>query len=705
MKVVAPNLDPATRTSVQLQQQVEIINTTNSLDRHTYRRQQEEQPVRAEVPVPSSLAHTSHAMPQRETVIDEVPLRQPTRGEESPNLERINQSGWDSSQDEANHTPGTPNRVQKFSYLHPTPIVASTPPLTHKYSTGKHTAAASLSSNQSSSTSLSSMNEPNHLSASESSASKTATLPPQRGYPAGFGSSPTSSDNDEESEFTKALKKGKDKLVNSPAIRKRSSTLPSNARKHIQRGHPASRESHTPDTRKKSAESPEKNTAPIFREPLAAALIRKIDSVRFDSDRAKSSDEEDSFSQTPPTKLKSHSQPPVVQKEKVAPPAPKPKPQMQRANTVDPRLLDTNTGRQQTWNSSSSTDIIRSTQPTKNDDDESTSDGDGSGGRMDWKSVLRPVKRTDSGRASPGPPEVHRSRSNSNNSLPQQSPRRGSLKKHIDHVVNDFTQFDVDSNQLPPPLPVNAINNRLSMDFLHLPPPDDFMSLVGAETGETSTDHLVGPPPLPPPSHYNMGGHSPSPPPPPPPDSSPPREPLDHSQLAGVRFPPLTKKSAALPPPITEEEGHFKVPSPIPSPKNPSSFDTGTESETTILPPHEFTHRNEEQGFEIPMPPGFEIPTPPTQEEAVKRKGSPDLDQAIRELQLLSEDLTAAPAQSPVEQDQVEQKVDESVRQTDTVTHPHGTSKPTTTADSPVFTPPPRSRSSTSSSNVSSLTR
>ena len=712
MKVITPNLDQAiTRTSIQLQQQVEIVNTDDFQDRQGYG---SEQPIPIEAPIipssapmshvmppssapmshvippsapmshviPPSSAPMNHVMPQRETMIDDVPTRQSTRGEESPNLERMNQSGWDSSQDEANHTPTTPNHVHKFSYLHPTP--GGVPYLTQQYSPKKH--KTSVGSNGGSSTSLSSTNEPtqtileNTYGTGATSAHKSTTLlPSHQGYPPPSltNSSTASSDNEEESEFTKALKKGKEKLVNSPATRKRSSTMPSNARRGIQHSHLAT---NSPVNSSKNAES----TAPALREPLAAAIMRKIDSIRIDSsDQYKSSDEEDSFSKTPPTKLKSYIQP--VKKEKAVPPAPKPKPQMQRAITVDPSLLlDDN--RQSGTITNNNTDRLVQKEQEQNSDEEST-------GPVNWKSVLRPVKRTESGRASPSPSD------NRNNTSQIQSPRRGSLKKPIEQVVNDLTQFGIDTGDyLPPPLPVNAY--RLSVEFHDIPPPEDFLSLAGAETRETNTDHIIGPPSL------NRIDDYPSPPPPPPPNSSPPREPLDHSQLIGVRFPPLSKRAATLPASTNED----KVPCPIPSPMHPSSFDADMESEP-ILPPQEFTHRSEDQGFEIPTPPGFEISTPLPEEIVVGKKS--DLDQAIRELQLLSEDLTIAPAKtskgtpSAHSGQQLDSSPKQQQQQPSTLPSSSTVYEPPMTVDNnAVFIPPPtRSRSSTSSSNVSSLTR
>ena len=96
MKVITSLLDPTMRTSVKLQQQVEISSTLDQ--RHTPR--MDELPGKTDT-LPSAFT-MGHA---RETVIHDVPRQQLGKGEESPSVDRINQSGWDSTQDEAVPTP------------------------------------------------------------------------------------------------------------------------------------------------------------------------------------------------------------------------------------------------------------------------------------------------------------------------------------------------------------------------------------------------------------------------------------------------------------------------------------------------------------------------------------------------------------------------------------------------------------------------
>ena len=703
MKVITPILDTTLRTSVQLKEQVEIMSSSNSLGRQ----RSNERPVKRDNSFKTQFSAGgtpqmgTATMPQRETVIDDVPLsRQSTKGGDSPNLERINQSGWDSSQDEASNVPTTPSRVQKFSYLHP----ANGPPYSQQYSPTRKQKVPPMAYHQGSSTSLSSTSDSSQTVQERENillASKSATLPPAA---LGFqippmGSSEEEEEEEEESAFAKALKVGKEKLVNSPAIRKRSSTMPSSMKN---RSRPAIKRSPAESPffgNKRSPPSAEKASSafnqpqastPTFKQPLAAALMRKIDSVRIDNEQVtKSSDEDDPFSKTPPTRSKI--QQPGAMEKSPPPPAPKPKSQMRRAYTVDPRYQGTGleNGSSHPPPFGSSVDV-----PAEGAREEQHSDEETSSGRMNWKSGLRPVKRTELGKGSPAPPDIPRGRNNSSgsNSL-NQSPRRAPLPPS-EPVANNLTPFAVDPDHLPPPLPANAIDNRLSINFLNLPPPAEFMLVPGAEIGETSTDPTSG---------YHQGSRpssgrtlrTPSPPPPPPPDSSPPREPVDTSPLVGVKFPPLTKQTALTA--YTQDDTPFKVPSPIPSPMNAGSFETETEP---ILPPNEFIPTSELQGFRIPTPPGFEIPTPPNDDFASTSNGS-DLNEAIRQLQLLSEGLGADTSpQSKPRQDELSGKKPEAVH------GPPVVPEPATVPEVPVHLPPSsRSRSSTSSSNVSSLNR
>ena len=617
-------------------------------------------------------------------MIDDVSM-QNVRGQESPNIDRINQSGWDSSQDESVHTPGTPSHLQKFSYIHhgiSLPVIPQPSPKQHQNTPSPHHPRAE---------------QPPSIPPKKGRAAidrvpalhKASTLPPQKDYPV-YEDSAESSESEEESEFTKALKMGKANLANSPATRKRSSTMPLRPRNMTRYGHPSNGgQESSPST---GARFPQKVSSSV-KQPLAAAIMRKIDSIQMD-DPERSTDSEDSFGKTPPMRPRSNSQ--SSRKEKVAPPAPKPKPQVRRANTVvDPSSAaaedEVSCGNHKARFEELSAQYGGSVQGN-NSFARAESNGDRNSGQVDWKMALRPVKKTESGRAS----TRNRNRSGSNPSNP--SPRMARPGSG-DAVLNNHTRYDIEPDHLPPPLPA-AVNNHLSIDFLNLPPPADFVSVPGAETGETSIDDIIHHGIFPPPSHESSCRDSPSPPPPPPPDSSPPREPLSHANFTGVRFPPRTEPTGRS----TQEEGGIKVPSPMPSPMYPSSFDADEEA-AVISPPQQFLHDKGKHVNTSSTPPGFEIPTPPSKGVAANRDGSktqPDLDEAIRQLQLLSGDLTMAQSKG----------ISSSGHQCDvTVTQPgvpvpnNLEAKSAAAVESPVFTPSVRSRSSTSSSNVSSLAR
>ena len=786
MKVITPLLDPTLRTSIQLQKQVEISNSSNSLDRRDAKKR-DQVPIKIDTLKKSPTAQRTSKKPQRETekpqretVIDDTPRQQTSRGQESPGLDRINESGWDSSQDEATQATTSLGQPAKFSYLQPLPTTRRDSP---QMRSATPPAPSSLVT-----PTPSTKNEPQttHRAFEGTAISKSSTLPslPSKDYP-GFADSSNSSENEEESDFTKALKKGKANLANSPALRQRSSTMPSKPltpgqRNRLKSYDSESTQGHSDPTRTGMRKvHSEMNSAPAVRLPLAAAIMRKIDSIKIEHQDEFSDEEED----TPPMKAKSYS---VSQSETSIPPAIKPKPQIRRGYTVDPSSMEN--GRERVpvvqdrevepspiWHAELKKSATTQKQTTSDGEDSS----DGESGVMNWKSVLRPLKRTESGRASPGPDDQS-SRSNtasdirpvrhvqlkSSTSAPlakvlesdQQShatgTSRGQLNTSNDGLITTPDVYEttmqeslqeihwrsnrdnkqaisdsrkplrsqpaVESDLLPPPLP--ASHNLPSEEFVDLPPPVDFMSLYGVETGETSTDDVI-----PPPAHDGFYNEvSPSPPPPPPPDSSPPRESLDTSELNGVKFPTPEKRANAADhavPPMADE---VKVPSPIPSPLYPSSFDDA-ESEA-LMPPQEFTHTRE-KNFEREdeqSDTGFEIPTPP---ELVSMPGrsnkngnsEQDLDEAIRQLQQLSDNLSttqAGPQQTSLKSSPEKPKAprDGVAMTTRPVAKPEAprdgvamTTRPVaksekdskmTVADSPVYTPPVR-RSSASSSNLS----
>ena len=788
MKVITPLLDPTLRTSIQLQKQVEISNSSNSLDRRDAK-ERDQVPIKIETLKKSPTSQRTSKKPQRETekpqretVIDDIPRQQTIRGQESPGLDRINQSGWDSSQDEATQATTGLSQPAKFSYLQPLP-------------TTRHDSPQMRSATPPAPSSLvtptpSTKNEPQttHWAFEGTTISKSSTLPslPSKDYP-GFVDSSNSSENEEESDFTKALKKGKANLANSPALRQRSCTMPSKPlttgqRSRLKSYGSESTQGHSDPTRTGMRKvHSEKNYAPAVRLPLAAALMRKIDSIQIEHHDEFSEEEED----TPPMRAKSYS---VSQSETSIPPAIKPKPQIRRGYTVDPGSMEN--GRERvpvvqdrevepspTWHAELKKSATTEKQTTSDGEDSS----DGESGVMNWKSVLRPLKRTESGRASPGPDDQS-SRSNtagdirpvrhvqlkSSTSAPlakvlesdQQNhatdTSRGQLYTSNDDLITTPDVYEttmqeslqeihwrsnrdnkqaisdsrkplrsrpaVESHLLPPPLP--ASHNLPSEEFVDLPPPVDFMSLYGVETGETSTDDVI-----PPPAHDGFYNEvSPSPPPPPPPDSSPPRESLDTSELDRVKFPTPEKRANAADHAVSPMADEVKVPSPIPSPLYPSSFDDADMESEALMPPQEFTHTRE-KNFEREVEQsdtGFEIPTPP---ELVSMPGrsnkngnsEQDLDEAIRQLQQLSDNLStsqAGPQQTSLKSSPEKPKAprDGVAMTTRPVVKPEAprdsvamTTRPVaksekdskmTVVDSPVSTPPVR-RSSASSSNLS----
>lgn len=692
MKVITPLLDPTLRTSIQLQKQVEISNTSNTsiaLDRGDDARK-DTFPVKVEAPIKPPTPQSSHKAPQKETVIDDVPRQYlGNEGEESPGLDRINQSGWDSSQDEAVHTPGTPNHTQKFSYLQSSVSL----PIAHPHSPQKST-TPTLSQASIVTPTFPSRGEVGHGVSKNAAVNKSAAslLPlPQKASLPLISSPDPSEENEEESEFTKALKKGKANLTNFPALRQRSSTMPSRPHKRVQRDRLPSQSNKADHSKSTVGDlkkaQPTENT-PLFRQPLAQAIMRKIDSIQIPYENRFSDEEDEEETKSPPMSYSSA-------KEKSTPPAPKPKPQMQRANTVSPNTAASKDKRMP-WSQNDEPSSQRGMQLSNSDASEKPAQSekeenhDGESGVMNWKSVLRPVKRTESGRASTGPPDQSSSSSTSihRTQSPQKvQPRPSELASGFSNGKNSRMQLGMVSEHLPPLLPV--ISNRLSAEFVNLPPPVDFMSLSGVEAGETSTDDII-----PPPAHHSADSESsPSPPPPPPPDSSPPREPLDNSRLDGVRIPWKTCSS-----PLSQED-KAKVPSPIPSPLYPSSFEADVESEA-LLPPNEFVHCREEQtdvGFEIPTPPNHD-----TVKTNSKKDGNmqPDLDEAIRQLQQLSDDLSTTPSDNSnsISNEYQNSKQDLSPKRPEMLAPQRGGPQ----MISPVYTPPIRSRSSTSSSNVSS---
>ena len=721
IKVITPLSNPSMRTSIQLQKQVEISNSSPTTDRRDIPRT-DSPPVKLEASRKPPALSGLDEQPERETVIDGGPSHR-GKGRESPNLDRIHQMGWDSSQsqdEESTHTPTSLGHAEKFSYLSPTAAYSMSPTKLEAPKLRSVTPPPTTSSDAPKPTSYK-HNAPRAVYG-KAAITKGATLPalPMKDYPQLFHSS-QSSESDEESDFAQALKKGRKKLNNSPSQRHRSNTMPS--RDNVS---PVSSNSHLEaqlkEVKQKWSTAPgqsvtrsgmkhtKSDTTPVSsNQPLVAAIMKKIDSVRIEHSDGFSSDEEEEQIR-PRTKL-----PP---KEKSPPPPPvRPKPQFRRAHTVD---FPSSTGKEEdtVGPSSAGADTARplspwaasfkkstgSKEPIKEEPEEDKEQIDGV---MNWKSVLRPVKRTESGRACEGPTPSDQSKSSGTgekqpvrqvqpnpkatspvakvfeNELQKQKnvnggaasansgcetlqlyePAKASITSSAICKTTAQGSFDasywrieatsgqsvtkaplenqvsMESELLPPPLP--PIDNRLSNEFIDVPPPVNFVSVIGANPGESSTDDFI-----PPPMQDEFDGGPPSPLPPPPPDSSPPREPLDSSKLDGIKFPTPEKQEDSLEPP---PEGDIKVPSPLPSPLQPSSFDTEMESEM-LLPPLEFNQgkdraRKDEVGFELPPPQQNSHFHPPPSGKAESKGAEKDLEQMIQQLQQLSNNLDTAPSE------------------------------------------------------------
>lgn len=716
IKVITPLSNPSIRTSIQLQKQVEISNSSPTTDRRDF--PSTDSPfVKLEASSRPPALSGLDEEPERETVIDGGPPYR-GKGRESPNLDRIHQMGWDSSQsqdEESIHTPSSLGHAEKFSYLSPTTAYSMSPTKLEAPKLRSVTPPPPTSSDASQSARY--KHDAPRADYGKAAISKVSTLPalPMKDYPQ-FVHSSQSSESDEESGFVQALKKGRKKLSTSPSQRHRSNTMPS--RDNISPvSSNSSLEAQLKEVKQKWSTAPgqsamrsrmkhtKSDTTPLSsNQALVAAVMKKIDSVQIDNSNGFSSDEEEEQIR-PRTKL-----PP---KEKSPPPPPvRPKPQFRRAHTVD---LASDTGKEEDntigplsagantvqphsqWAGAFKKSMgSRGTIKEEPEEDQERTDG-----VMNWKSVLRPVKRTESGRACEGPTPPDQSKSSGTgerqpvrqvqpnpkatspvakvfeNELQKQKnvsggaaspssghetlqlyePAKASVTSSAMHKTTAQGSFDasywsaeassgqsvakaplqnqasMESELLPPPLP--PVDNHLSTEFIEVPPPVNFVSVTGANPGESSTDDF-----LPPPMQDEFDGGPPSPLPPPPPESSPPREPLNSCEFDGIKFPTPEKQDDSLEPP---PESDIKVPSPLPSPLQPSSFDTDMESEM-LLPPHEFNQgkdraKQDEVGFELPPPQQKLHFLPPPSGKAKSKEAEKDLDQMIQQLQQLSNNL------------------------------------------------------------------
>ena len=643
-------------------------------------------PVKVEPPRQPQPLSELNEEPERETVIDGgYPAM--ARGQESPGLDRIDQMGWDSSQDEEKiPTPTLFGKSEKFSYLNP--IVIHTMPSSKVESSRMQSISPpSPLPPQEENYNYGAL-ESNQRACRKASKSQSSTPPylPQKDYPQ-FGHLSESSESENESDFAQALKKGRKQLANSPyQQRHRSSTMldkgrPSNPSlgsqlerqiKEVQQKWNKG-SSHGPSTAPKNLSKNTKvDAASAFStQPLAAAIMRKIDSIQIESSDGSSSEEEQG---TPQIKTSMR----ISTEKSEQPPPVQPKPHFRRVQTVE--VSDWRGNGECTMNSSSKKQLNSTLKSSTTGIESSSKNGQDvrlneASGLMNWKSALQP---TESGRKHKGPsiertrsdissqsppvrqfstkstaansaPKVFNSTSKgmSSNNFSQKTAKRYDpaettfknsplYKSNAQHSFNEnpITQIgklSMESQELPPPLP--PVDNRLSSEFVDLPPPVSFVSVAGSSVGEFTTDDFI---PTPAQDESDDEG-SLSSPPPPPPDTSPPREPFDGGSIDSIKFP------------TTKEDVTF--PSPLPSPLHPSSFDADIGT-AMLLPPHEFTHPqgppSSVEEYEI----GFQLPTTqkkvdtfPLSSEVGLGRASNDFDEMIHQLQQLSVNLDTESSQ------------------------------------------------------------
>ena len=683
IKIITPLSNRSTRTSIQLQKAVEVTES-NSLSTN-HRANSIPVPIKVDPPrQPQPLLELDEAT-ERETVIDDS-YPNVTRGQESPSLDRINQMGWDSSQDEEKiPTPTFFGKSEKLSYLNT--ITMHTMPSSKVEQSRTQLNAPQFSHPPQEENHNYDALESNKKAYREASKSKSSTIPylPQKDFQK-FSHLSESSESENESDFAQALKKGRQQLANSPyQQRYRSNTMPN-------KGQPSNQSlesqverkikdvqnkwnngsSHSPSTAPKNfLEKTKVNNASKFStQPLAAAIMRKIDSIQLESSDEFSSEEEQG---TPQSKTSMQISTKVCEQ----PPPVQPKPHFRRMQTVD--ISDWRSNGKCTMSSSSKKQPTPTLQSSTTGIESSSKNGQ-DGHLMNWKSALRPVKTTESGRKHEESSSIECTRSDTSSQSPpiQQfstkttainsatkvfnSKSKGeretcydpaekmfkSSPLHKSKVQRSFNEnpmaqigkLSVESEELPPPLP--SVNNRMSSEFVSLPPPVSFVSVPGSSAGESSTDDFI-----PPPTQDELDDEGSVSSPPPLPDTSPPREPLDGSIIDNTKF-PTTKEENTKRLPCYQD---MTFPSPLPSPLHPSSFDADIET-AMLLPPDEFMHPQGPPSFMEESEVGFQMPT--TQKkvdtfslssEADLGRASKDFDEMIHQLQQLSVNLDTTSSQ------------------------------------------------------------
>ena len=540
--------------------------------------------IRHKSPTPNTLQYANRKVGEpsdKETIIGEERLQFGY----SPNLPRANKSDWDLSQED--DSPG-PQSQAGFSYHVPATNSTKTYSQVKTYPISQP------------SVDIPGQESPDFGSSRKQVLyvlQKGSTLPalPTKDYPRlqEYASSNDSSDNDDEedqSAFALALRKGKEQLEhqggdNKKEYRPRAYTAPGTPplrgsplvnRQMAQTDKISSQDDQTlsplqqqilkankdrserimlnqPRLTSLSGKEESNNNA-LKRNPLARAMSEKIDSIYFDTADFGGSDEEYNNSPykspqriaLPKTKSVSNdnSEGALKGSPKVPPPATKPKPKKQMGEATPP------VSRREEQSPSPLPWEVKLKSTPKQERKQQHKENKAEEGIVDWKSVLKP--------ASTSKESPHISKQPSAPDIQPANNQGLSVKKISVESQSSF--------QLPPPLPV--IEEKF-MTFVEIAPPVDF---------STESEDVLLPNTLPSPSN--------SPLPPPLPDSSPPPKPPTSTPDIFI-FPEVIGNTSSQPAHSREVSRSPELPSPLVSPK-PTSVNGDRQLSTSPLTPPVF---------------------------------------------------------------------------------------------------------------------
>lgn len=447
---------------------------------------------------PVNMSGSSHSLDEiqestpdlKETVVEGGSRR----FRDSPVLARIDRSGWDSSQSQEEESPIQSNKYAFLYHVPPTlphPVSGSTTVKSYPIPSPKNKHWNQPAPEKGRNAQLMKLHQ------------KSATLPrlPPRDYPkmssTSLGGTVASDpeEEEEESEFARALRIGKEKMRNSNlelSGRSKSQTLPTNVEE--ENSTPTS-SIGAPDTQgAKSQLSPtggfltnlasqirqaseDRNTrltlnqprltevpkngekeplSPLHGNSIAQALSQKIDSLNINA-RNDSSDEFES-PKSSPAGIRPKANAVELQKDaKVTPPSLKPKP-LRKANTdigfqlPPPQTLSGENETSFPWS-------IKLKQTPKGERkvlkgaDSETEVGRGEDGNVNWKSILKPA--TTSGRASPLVLKAKRTESRAEkasttgNQETRQNPT-GKVNSNVTEIENPNAEIHSKSNEILP---------------------------------------------------------------------------------------------------------------------------------------------------------------------------------------------------------------------------------------------------------------